>query len=143
MNKAHWLNDGGAEVLVEIDRIRSLRNGLSSNLSAKGGLELEAGVKGVKGIKIVHGNTLTSAVVCDHLKNLLREYIFTQSNKNIRSSDIENLNRSSDIKNDQGNELSKVPVLMDIILVGATSKIGRAVAVTMAGTEGVRVICVG
>jgi hypothetical protein len=109
------LNDGGKEVLDELTRIRSLRSGFDSTESSTDD-ELESGVKKVVGIKIIHGNTLTSAVVCDHLAALLREHNSQQTDEN--NPEIFIGNKSFNMfKKSLGND-SKVPVLMDIILIG-------------------------
>jgi uncharacterized membrane protein YvbJ len=113
--------------------------------------------------------------MCIYIYSYIYTYIFINSGISVG-------NKSSDIKKNYQRNDGKVPVLMDIILLGkkynfaktviiiitiiiiiiiviiiilssssslllslsgATSKIGRAVAVTMAGTAGVRVLCVG
>jgi hypothetical protein len=143
LNKAYWLNDGGQEVLNDFNRIKKLRNEIDVTKSD----DLECGIQQVSGIKIIHGNTLTSAVVCYQLESLLRE----QNSPQDRRASYEIYNRN-DPDNSETTEMSdeipvasvdQAPVLMDVIIVGATSKIGRAVAVTMAALEGVRVTCVG
>jgi hypothetical protein len=136
LNKAYWLNDGGQEVLNDFIRIKKARN---EN-------DVECGIQQVSGIKIIHGNTLTSAVVCHQLEVLLKEQNSKQDRiqleDNYNCNDPDNLDTTISEKKCQENEVI-LPVLMDIIVLGATSKIGRAVAVTMAGFGGVRVICVG
>jgi hypothetical protein len=136
LNKAYWLNDGGEEVLNDFSRIKKLRNEND---------DLECGIQQVSGIKIIHGNTLTSAVVCYQLEILLIEQNLLHSR--MGCNEIYNCNDpdSSDATEicDVDVGAYQVPVLMDVIVVGATSKIGRAVAVTMAGLKGVRVWCVG
>ena len=126
LNKAHWLNNGGEDLVAELDRrianeLHLKNEKLVENLE----LNLESGCSEISssvGIRVVHGNTLTAAVVCYQLKILLAEHI--QEHVRIHGTSIETKP-------------------MTVILLGATSKIGRAVALTMATTDDVRVICVG
>jgi NAD(P)-dependent dehydrogenase (short-subunit alcohol dehydrogenase family) len=64
---------------------------------------------------VVHGNTLTAAVVLEHIKRLL----------NMRKASPRSLSTST-----------------DVILTGATSKIGRAIALKLAAMN-VRTLCIG
>jgi NAD(P)-dependent dehydrogenase (short-subunit alcohol dehydrogenase family) len=120
LNKAHWLNNGGEDLVTDLER-RSPEGYILSPLDVELGLLKPE--TSMNKIKIVHGNTLTAAVVCYQLRVLLGEHFANQSPPH--RDCIEPLQA------------------LTVIIIGATSKIGRAVALTMAATEHVRVICVG
>ena len=94
LNKAHFINNGGEDVL------RSLPINEWN-------------------VKLVHGNTLTAAVVCETVRHL------------------------DHVKQEKYMQLyaSLVPLRSTIVLLGATAKIGRAVVLELLG-KGYRVICV-
>jgi NAD(P)-dependent dehydrogenase (short-subunit alcohol dehydrogenase family) len=120
LNKAHWLNNGGEDLVTDLER-RSPEGYILSPLDVELGLLKPEST--MNKIKVVHGNTLTAAVVCYQLRVLLSEHFANQS---------------------APHRDSTVPCkALTVIVIGATSKIGRAVALTMAATEHVRVICVG
>ena len=124
LNKAHWLNNGGEDVVKEIKRRRLLnaeKNVLPPNDVAS---ILESGQCGEcspSGIKVVHGNTLTAAVVCSYLKSILKH----------------------DQKDQCKNDVNMSVPSTSFILIGATSKIGRAVVLKMASVKGISIFCVG
>lgn len=120
LNKAHWLNNGGEDLVTDLER-RSPEGYILSPLDVELGLLKPE--SSMNKIKIVHGNTLTAAVVCYQLRVLLSEHFALQ-------------------KAPHRNSLEPYTALT-VIIIGATSKIGRAVALSMAATEYVRVICVG
>ena len=120
LNKAHWLNNGGEDLVTDLER-RSPEGHILSPLDVELGLLKPE--SSMNKIKIVHGNTLTAAVVCYQLRVLLSEH-FAQQKASHRDS-------------------TEPYTALTVIIIGATSKIGRAVALTMAATEYVRVICVG
>jgi predicted amino acid dehydrogenase len=119
LNKADWLNHGGEDVVKELEKRHKQTN---TPMILDGEAGSEKPVSPVDKISIVHGNTLTAAVVCHQLKALLGDH----------------------------SELNSVPPVenagpyaaLTVIITGPTTKIGRAIALTMAATENVRVICV-
>ena len=138
LNKAHWLNNGGEDVVKEIGKRRKFLSTAKNILSPNDVTSLlEFGLCGEcssNEIKVVHGNTLTAAVVCDNLKSILLNSI-----KNNERNQKNQMDKNKECKYD-GNLF--VP-LMSIILIGATSKIGRAIALTMSSADFVSIICVG
>lgn len=120
LNKAHWLNNGGEGVVTSLER-RSPQGDVLTPLDVELGLLKEE--SSTHKIKIVHGNTLTAAVVCYQLTQILHDHIAHQKTLN--------------------NGSTEHCTALTVIIIGATSKIGRAVVLTMAATEYVRVVCVG
>jgi WAX2 C-terminal domain len=122
LNKAHWLNNGGEDLVYELEKRRAFCGRQSTTDAENNQALLELGTAKNKTLYVVHGNTLTAAVVCAQLECLLQENLTAQKRTH---GDIHPVKR------------------MTIILVGATSKIGRAVALAMARLNHVNVVCVG
>jgi WAX2 C-terminal domain len=122
LNKAHWLNNGGEDLVYELEKRRALCGKQSTTDAENNQALLELGTTKKKTLYVVHGNTLTAAVVCAQLECLLQENLTAQKRTH---GDIHPVKR------------------MTIILIGATSKIGRAVALAMARLNHVNVVCVG
>jgi predicted amino acid dehydrogenase len=119
LNKADWLNHGGEDVVKELEK-RHKQSNAPMILDGEAGSEKPASP--VDKIRIVHGNTLTAAVVCHQLKALLGDH--------------------SELRSVPPADSAEPYTALTVIITGATTKIGRAIALTMAATENVRVICV-
>ena len=134
LNKAHWLNNGGEDLVHELVKRRAHYDDQSTHthdadrdqdLSELGGFRK-------KRLHVVHGNTLTAAVVCAQLECLLQENLTAQIHAHTQTHGAT-------------TTATACPSVkrMTIILIGATSKIGRAVALAMARVNHVNVVCVG
>ena len=130
LNKAHWLNNGGEDLVHELDKRRAHCDYQSTNDIDKDQDLLELGGPRKKRLHVVHGNTLTAAVVCAQLECLLLENLTAQKHTQTQTHSAA-ATASPPIKR------------MTVILIGATSKIGRAVALAMARVNYVNVVCVG